>query len=168
MKTNCAVGIQVVNPDYYIQHENVYNVTRHGPANDSNGDYPSKEAIPERNSERVNSETTENVVNNLSHHFIQELPLGDNDCESILESTHITFEEKDVQLFHDARHKSLCYNDNGKLVRCQTCRQQFLPIDLVDLTIRPKMHQYGLDCVDTNSSVSIHGGSYFVSDILTN
>ncbi len=98
-ETDRAVSIQVVDPDYYIQHENVYNVTRHGPANDSNGNYPSKEVIPEHNSEGVNSETTENAVNSVSHHFIQELPLGDNNFKRILESTHITFEEKDVHLF---------------------------------------------------------------------
>jgi len=33
-------------------------------------------------------------------------------------NVYLWFEEKDLQFFHDARHESLCYNDNVKLVRC--------------------------------------------------
>ena len=48
------------------------------------------------------------------------------------------FIEKELQLFRDARHESLCYNDNGKMIRCNMCQQDFSPVDLVDNTIKKK------------------------------
>jgi epoxyqueuosine reductase QueG len=39
------------------------------------------------------------------------------------------FEEKDIQLFCDARHVSLCYSNYGKLIRCRTFCQDFSPIN---------------------------------------
>jgi hypothetical protein len=53
-------------------------------------------------------------------------------------NVYLWFKKKDLQFFHDARHESLCYNDNGKLVRCQICHQDFSPIDLVDSTFSQK------------------------------
>jgi hypothetical protein len=53
------------------------------------------------------------------------------------------FIEKELQLFRDARHESLCYNDNGKMIRCNMCQQDFSPVDLVDNTIKKKMIEFG-------------------------
>ena len=91
----------------------------------------------------------------LTDEFSKEVEFTENNITHINESIHPIFEEKDLQLFLDARHKSLCYNDNGKLMICQTCRKAFSPIDLVDATLRLKMKQYGLDCILTNASVRI-------------
>ena len=53
------------------------------------------------------------------------------------------FIEKELQLFRDARHESLCYNDNGKMIRCNMCQQDFSPVDLVDNTIKKKKIEFG-------------------------
>ena len=53
------------------------------------------------------------------------------------------FIEKELQLFRDARHESLCYNDNGKMIRCNMCQQDFSPVDLVDNTIKQKKIEFG-------------------------
>ena len=81
--------------------------------------------------------------------------LTEKSITQVDKSNRPIFEEKDLQLFRDARHESLCYNDNGKLLICQTCRKAFSPIDLVDAALRLKMDQYGLGCIPTNSSVCI-------------
>jgi hypothetical protein len=52
------------------------------------------------------------------------------------------FIEKELQLFRDARHESLCYNENGKMIRCNMCQQDFSPVDLVDNTIKKKMIEF--------------------------
>ena len=50
-------------------------------------------------------------------------------------NVYLWFEEKDLQFFHDARHESLCYNDNGKLVRCRICHRDFFGLtQLTQLT----------------------------------
>jgi hypothetical protein len=46
-------------------------------------------------------------------------------------------------LLRDARHKSLCYNENGKMIWCSICQQDFSPVDLVDNTLRKKMIEFG-------------------------
>jgi hypothetical protein len=48
----------------------------------------------------------------------------------------LMFEEKEMQVFHDARHNSLCYNDNGKVLRFRKCNLDFSPIDWVDITLK--------------------------------
>ena len=53
------------------------------------------------------------------------------------------FVEKELQLFCDARHESLCYNENGRLIRCNKFYQDFSPIDLVDNTLRKKVNELG-------------------------
>jgi len=108
--------------------------------------------IPTHQSRR--SYTTTPIVD-LTDDFSKEDEFTENNITHINESIHPIFEEKDLQLFRDARHESLCYNDNGKLMICRTCRKAFSPIDLVDATLRLKMKQYGLDCIPTNSSVRI-------------
>jgi len=55
-----------------------------------------------------------------------------NGCPS--NNVYLWFEKKDLQVFCDARHESLCYNDDGKFVRCQICHRDFSPVDLVDIT----------------------------------
>jgi hypothetical protein len=69
-------------------------------------------------------------------------------------NVYLWFKEKDLHFFCDARHESLCYNDNGKLVRCQICHQDFSLIDLGDSTLSQNMHKYRTDCLQVKSSVS--------------
>jgi len=66
------------------------------------------------------------------------------------------FIEKELQLFRDARHESLCYNDNGKMIRCNMCQQDFSPVDLVDNTIKKKVVEFGGVRQETPQFVSHH------------
>ncbi len=66
------------------------------------------------------------------------------------------FIEKELQLFRDARHESLCYNENGKMIRCNMCQQVFSPVDLVDNTIKKKMIEFSGVHHEAPLLVSLH------------
>ena len=133
-RADCSVGVPVIHPDYDM----------------GGGDMD--DLLPTHQSCRAYNTTP---IVDLTDEFSKEVEFTENNITHNDESIHPIFEEKDLQLFRDARHESLCYNDNGKLMICRTCRKAFSPIDLVDATLRLKMEQYGLDCIPTNSSVRI-------------
>jgi hypothetical protein len=68
-----------------------------------------------------------------------------------------SFVEKKLQSFCDAYHKSLCYDDNGKMVRCVKCGGlDFSPVDLVDITLLKKMVQFGMQPQPCHPQVRCH------------
>jgi len=83
------------------------------------------------------------LIVDLTDEFSKEGQLTENNITCVYEPHRPIFKEKDLQLFRDARHESLCYNNNGKLVRCRICRGAFSPIDLVDATLGLKMEHMG-------------------------
>jgi hypothetical protein len=133
-RADCSVDVPVIHPDYDMGGGDMHDL------------------LPTHQSCRAYNTTP---IVDLTDEFSNEVEFTENNITHINESIHPIFEEKDLQLFWDARHESLCYNDNGKLMICRTCRKAFSPIDLVDATLRLKMEQYGLDCIPTNSSVRI-------------
>ncbi len=132
-RADCSVGVPVIHPDYNMGCEDM-------------DDVPTIESCRYYN--------TSPIVH-LTDEFLKEGELTEKSITQVDKSNRPIFEEKDLQLFWDARHESLCYNDNGKLMICRTCRKAFSPIDLVDAALLLKMDQYGLGCFLTNSSVRI-------------
>jgi hypothetical protein len=132
-----SVGVLVIHPDCDMGNE------------DTNDVIPN-DVIPNSQSCRI---CIMSPIVDLNDAFSKEGQLTENIIAGVDDSHCPIFEEKDLQLFWDARHKSLCYNDNGKLVSCRKCCKAFSPIDLVDATLGLKLEQNGLDCIPSNSSV---------------
>ena len=78
-----------------------------------------------------------------------------NSNRIVCNDIHINFKEKELQVFCDARHKVLYYNDNGKMIRCHTCCEVFTPVHLVDNRLQQKLLHYGLNSLHHNTDVGI-------------
>lgn len=50
--------------------------------------------------------------------------------------------QRDMQTFRDARHETLCYTENGKMLQCRECNKKFAPTDVVENTFIEKLSSY--------------------------
>ena len=101
-RADSSAGVPVIHPDYDMGYEDTDYVIPN-------------DVIP--NSQSCRSCIMSLIVD-LNDAFSKEGQFTENNITGVDESHRPIFEEKDLQLFWDARHESLCYNDNGKLVRC--------------------------------------------------
>ena len=86
-RADCSVGVPVIYPDYNMGCEDMDNV-------------PTIESCRSYN--------TSPIVD-LTEKFSKEVELTEKNITHVDKSVRPIFKEKDLQLFRDARHESLCY-----------------------------------------------------------
>jgi 7-cyano-7-deazaguanine synthase in queuosine biosynthesis len=65
-----------------------------------------------------------NIVDELNQEVIF-LVSGNKNEETSTSNHELVLIEKELQVFHDASHESLCYNENGKVLHCGKCKSDF-------------------------------------------
>jgi hypothetical protein len=75
-----------------------------------------------------------NIANDITEEVVF-LGSGQKAEDSSVSNPERDIEEKELQVFCDARHKALYYNGNRKVLCCRKCNSELSPIDLVDNTL---------------------------------